>query len=122
MGTQVAFALVLLVASGLLVRSFVRLRALDLGFDPSSRLTFQIGLPPGAYPTREQIARGHQAILARVAALPGVRSASMVNCVPISGRGFCGGAPLFTEDQPPQRNESARPIVASRPVTAAFFE
>jgi predicted permease len=122
MGAQVALALVLLVASGLLVRSFVRLRALDLGFDPASRLTFQVGLPPGAYPTREQIVRGHQAVLSRIASLPGVRSASIVNCVPMSGRGFCGGAPLFTEGEPPPRNESARPIVASRPVAAAFFE
>jgi len=122
MGAQVAFALVLLVASGLLVRSFVKLRALDLGFDPSSRLTFQIGLPPGAYPDRERIVRGHQAILARLVALPGVRSASMVNCVPISGRGFCGGAPLFTEGEPPPRNDTVRPIVASRPVAASFFE
>jgi len=122
MGAQVAFALVLLVASGLLVRSFVKLRALDLGFDPTSRLTFQIGLPPTAYSNREAIVRGHQAVLRRVAALPGVRSASMVNCVPISGRGFCGGAPLFTEGEPPPRNDSVRPIVASRPVAASFFE
>jgi predicted permease len=122
MGAQVAFALVLLVASGLLVRSFVKLRALDLGFDPSSRLTFQIGLPPAAYSTRETIVFRHQAILARVAALPGVRSASAVNCVPISGRGFCGGAPLFREGEPPPRNDTARPIVASRPVAASFFE
>ena len=122
MGAQVAFALVLLVASGLLVRSFVKLRALDLGFDPSSRLTFQVGLPRSAYPDRERLVHGHQAILARVAALPGVRSASMVNCVPISGRGFCGGAPLFTEGEPPPRNDTVRPIVASRPVSASFFE
>jgi putative ABC transport system permease protein len=122
MGAQVAFALVLLVASGLLVRSFLKLRALDLGFDPSSRLTFQVGLPPGAYSNREAIVRGHQAVLRRVAALPGVHSASMVNCVPISGRGFCGGAPLFTEGEPPPRNDTVRPIVASRPVAASFFE
>jgi predicted permease len=122
MGAQVAFALVLLVASGLLIRSFIKLRALDLGFDPSSRLTFQVGLPPAAYPDRERIVRAHQAILARVGALPGVRSASMVNCVPISGRGFCGGAPLFTEGEPPPRNDTVRTIVASRPVAATFFE
>jgi putative ABC transport system permease protein len=122
MGAQVAFALVLLVASGLLVRSFMKLRALDLGFDPSSRLTFQVGLPPAAYPDRERLVRGHQTILARVAALPGVRSASMVNCVPISGRGFCGGAPLFKEGEPPPRSDNVRQIIASRPVAASFFE
>src|SRR5262249_31169754 len=50
MAGQVALALVLLVASGLLFRSFLRLRAVDPGFDPSSTLTFQIGLPRNDYP------------------------------------------------------------------------
>jgi len=49
---QVAIALVLLVASGLLVRSFQRLRAADLGFGGTSTLTLSIGLPETTYPTR----------------------------------------------------------------------
>ena len=44
MGAQVALALVLLVASGLMVRSFQKLRAVDPGFNPASTLTFSIGL------------------------------------------------------------------------------
>jgi putative ABC transport system permease protein len=121
MGAQVALALALLVTSGLLLRSFVKLRALDLGFDPSSRLTFQIGLPGSDYGDRGRIVRAHQAILGRVSTLPGVRSASAVTCVPLSNRGFCNGAPLFIEGESP-RPVTARPIVASRPVAASFFE
>ena len=45
MGGQVALALVLLVSSGLMVRSFQKLRAIDPGFDPASALTFRVGLP-----------------------------------------------------------------------------
>ena len=57
MGGQVALALVLLVASGLMVRSFQKLRAVDPGFDPSSTLTFSIGLPERDYPSRAALPR-----------------------------------------------------------------
>jgi predicted permease len=123
MAGQVALSLVLLVASGLLGRSFLRLRALDSGFDPSSALTFQIGLPRSGYADRERTVRAHQAILDRLAVLPGVTSASVVNCVPLSGRGFCGGAPLFKEGETvPPGGDGIRPIVAMRPVAGRFFE
>ena len=49
MGGQVALALVLLVASGLMVRSFQKLRAVDPGFDATSALTFSVGLPDRNY-------------------------------------------------------------------------
>ena len=58
MGGQVALALILLVASGLMVRSFQNLRAVDPGFDAASALTFSIGLPNRAYPTRLDGRRG----------------------------------------------------------------
>ena len=122
MAGQVALALVLLVISGLLFRSFMRLRAVDPGFDPTSTLTFQIGLPRTDYPDRQRIAGAHQAILERLTALPAVTAASLINCVPLSGRGFCGGAPLFIEGEPARRGgEAARPIVAIRPVGEAIF-
>ncbi len=122
MGGQIALALVLLVASGLLTRSFVRLRAVDPGFDSTSALTFQIGLPRADYPERERVVRTHEALLDRLAALPGVASASAVNCVPLSGRGFCGGAPIYVEGGPPPGPSNVPPIVAIRPVAARFFE
>ena len=123
MAGQVALALVLLVASGLLFRSFVRLRAVDPGFNPASALTFQIGLPRSDYPNRERLVRTHESILERLRALPGVTSVSAVNCVPLSGRGFCGGAPLLKEGESIVPGADAvRPIVAIRPVAAAFFD
>jgi predicted permease len=123
MAGQVALALVLLVASGLLFRSFVRLRAVDPGFNPASALTFQIGLPRSDYADRERIVRTHQAILDRLSHMPGVTSASAVNCVPLSGRGFCGGAPLFKEgERVLPGGDAIRPIIAIRPVAASFFE
>jgi putative ABC transport system permease protein len=118
---QIALALVLLVAAGLLLQSFQHLRAVDPGFDSSSTLTFQIGLPARDYSNRQRIVATHQAILDRLSALPGVTSASVTNCVPLSGRGFCGGAPLFLEGDG-ARPGAGRPIVAIRPVAGSFFE
>jgi putative ABC transport system permease protein len=80
MGAQVALALVLLVASGLMVRSLQKLRAIDPGFDPSSRLTFRIGLPNRTYQSLDAVVAGHHAILDRIAALPGVVRASATTC------------------------------------------
>jgi putative ABC transport system permease protein len=52
-----------------------------------------------------------------------VISASAVNCVPLSGRGFCGGAPLFKEGETVSPGGDAiRPIIAIRPVAASFFD
>ena len=68
MGGQVALALILLIASGLMVRSFQKLRAIDPGFDPSSTLTFSIGLPQVKYPSRQVAADLHVRILDRLSA------------------------------------------------------
>ena len=87
MGAQVALALVLLVASGLLLRSFDALRAIDPAFDPASALSFRIGLPPAAYPRQPAIAATQQAILDRVASLPGVRAATASTCLPLGDDG-----------------------------------
>jgi predicted permease len=121
MAGQVALALTLLVASGLLFRSFQRLRAADPGFDATSTLTFEVGLPRSEYVGRPRIAATHRAIVNRLSALPGVTSASVVNCVPLSGHGYCGGAPLFIEGEalPPG---AVRPVVAIRPVASSFFD
>jgi putative ABC transport system permease protein len=122
MAGQIALALILLVASGLLFRSFVRLRAVDPGFNPASTLTFQIGLPRSDYPDRQRIVATHQALLDRLSALPGVAVASATNCVPLSGRGFCGGAPFFVDGDPAPGINANRPIVAIRPIAESFFE
>ena len=53
LGAQVAMALILLVASGLLVRSLENLRGADAGFNQKSALAFDIGLPEQDYPTRD---------------------------------------------------------------------
>ena len=85
MGGQVALALILLVASGLMVRSFQKLRAVDPGFNPSSALTFSVALPESKYSTRTAAVAAHHAILERLSAMPGVVGVSTSTCLPLAG-------------------------------------
>jgi len=73
---QVALALVLLIGAGLLLRTFDRLRSVDLGVRTSNVLTFAVHLPIGRYGDVEQRVRFHRDFQARLGALPGVRAAA----------------------------------------------
>jgi putative ABC transport system permease protein len=120
MTAQVALALVLLVASGLMVRSVQQLRNLDLGFDPASTLSFGVALPARAYETRERAAATHYAILDRLNALPGVISASASSCLPISGG--CMGNGLVVENELAEPGQLRRQFAWFRAVAGGYFE
>jgi putative ABC transport system permease protein len=119
MGAQVALALVLLVASGLMVRSFQKLRAVDPGFNPASTLTFSIGLPESKYETRQTAADVHTRILDLLSALPGVSNASATTCLPLAGPCFGNGLRVDGEVPDPNR---PRPFVFFRGVGAGYIE
>nr|MDQ3806130.1 ABC transporter permease [Acidobacteriota bacterium] len=80
--TEVALALVLLVGAGLLTRSLARLLDADPGFNPENVLTMTLTLPHQRYGSKEQVNGFHRRLLERVAALPGVQSASASNSLP----------------------------------------
>ena len=121
MGAQVALALVLLVASSLLARSFQKLRAIDPGFDPSSALTFRLGLPDREFPNRRAVVAAHQAILDRLAALPGVTSVSASSRIPLADLGR-GMSSLMRVEGRPAPQGTIPPIVAFRAVAGGYFE
>jgi putative ABC transport system permease protein len=88
--SEVAFSLMLLVGAGLLVRSFVLMMSEPLGFDPENLLTMQIFLPETHYAQPANLLNFYQDAVDRAAALPGVKSASAVNFLPLTGwTGFC---------------------------------
>jgi predicted permease len=88
--SEVAFSLLLLVGAGLLIRSFYILMSEDLGFDPDRVLTAQVWLPESHYAPGPPVMNFYQQVIDRVGALPGVKSASAVNFLPLSGWGdFC---------------------------------
>ncbi len=84
---QTALALLLLVGAALLVQSFNRLRAIDLGIEPANVLTFEISLPTSAYPVAEPARRltFDSEFRSRLEALPGVVSAGAVSRLPAQG-------------------------------------
>lgn len=83
--SEVAFSLLLLVGAGLLVRSFALMMSEDLGFNPSKLMTMQVFLPEKHYATGQAIVNFDNTVVDRVAALPGVVSASAVNFLPLTG-------------------------------------
>jgi predicted permease len=119
MSAQIAFALVLLVASGLMVRSLDNLRAVDPGFNAASALTFNVGLPPNEYQTIDAGVAAHHAILERLSGLPGVAMASVSTCLPFAGG--CSGNTVRVEGRILPRG-TIPPISVFRAVAGGYFE
>jgi len=98
---QVALALVLLICSGLMIRTFHALANIAPGFrDPDSVQYFHIVIPEAKIPDGqvERVPRTEQEILDKVSAIPGVNSAALSTSVPMDGSGR--NDPIFTEDHP----------------------
>ncbi|HEU4431967.1 MAG TPA: ABC transporter permease, partial [Pyrinomonadaceae bacterium] len=106
--TELALALVLLLGAGLLVKSFWRLSAVDLGFNRDNVLMARLNLPRSVYRTEPQTAAFYEQLLERVKALPGVESTGMISHTPLSGFGVI----VFTgiEGQPPPDQEKDAPV------------
>ena len=119
LGAQVAMALLLLVGSGLMVRSVQNLHAIDPGFNPDSTLTFSIGLQESRYPSVDAAVQAHHAILERVRALPNVRSASATSCLPLSMG--CNGNTLRVEGETYPAG-TLPPLAMFRAVAGGYFE
>jgi putative ABC transport system permease protein len=95
--TEVALALVLLVASGLMVRSFIKLRQVDVGFTEHMVLTMRVPLPEAKYPEpktaddpRDPAGLAfYEQLLERIRTLPGVKSATAATLLPLgAGQGW----------------------------------
>jgi predicted permease len=93
---QVALALVLLICSGLMIRTFRAMTKVDPGFSRAAELqTFRISIPEGQIKENEPVLRMEEEILNKVAAIPGVASVGIGSKVPMTGQGWTDV--LFTE-------------------------
>jgi predicted permease len=95
---QLSVALVLMVCSGLTIKSFLRLQQTDLGFNPDHVLTMYVSLPAKRYPDDPARSRFVAEVLNRVTALPGVSSAGAINFLPLTG--FWGTLPIRQPSAP----------------------
>jgi putative ABC transport system permease protein len=101
--SEVALTLVLLVCAGLLIRSVLRLKNVDTGFNPKNILAMNIGLPSARYPKPENQIAFYKQVMERIAALPGVKAAGTTSVLPLSDN--FDGRGLLVEDQPRARGE-----------------
>jgi putative ABC transport system permease protein len=97
---EVALTVVLLVAAGLLFRSFLRLRSVDLGCTTKNVLTMNYFLRGDKYSRPEQIVNIHTELLEKVRHIPGVKAAGLTNVVP--GDGYYGDHEFWVLEHPPQ--------------------
>ena len=95
---EVALALVLVVAAGLLLKSVWRLQQVDAGFDPAHIVVLQLELPEGRYSESEHRAAFLRSVFERIEGLPGVEAAGAISRVPMTGGN--AGIPYLAEGQP----------------------
>jgi predicted permease len=82
---EIAVALVLLAAAGLLLRSFQKMSQANLGFEPDNVTTAAYSLPRDQYSTQEQIDTFNRDLLERLRQLPDTRAAGLANTIPMTG-------------------------------------
>jgi predicted permease len=117
---QVAMATVLLLGSGLVLRSFQKLRSVDPGFRADGVMTFRIALPQSRYRTSQDVARFHYAMLDRIRALPGVTAAGATARLPLAGV-MIEADPVRLEGRPGVPN-ALPPLAEMRAATPGYFE
>src|SRR5215210_4045530 len=101
--SEIAMALVLLVCAGLLIKSVMRLRGVEPGFEIENRLTMNIALPGARYPKPQDWAAFYDKLIERVEALPGVKAAGVTSVLPLSNN--FDGRGLAVEARPKPRGE-----------------
>ena len=117
--SELAFAAMLLVGSGLLIRSYLQLQRVEPGFDPEGVATFGLSLPAAKYPAPANLDAFVSTLLSRLAAEPGVESAAIAYGLPFtSGLNAITG---FRRDDQPEPDSASMPSASMRIVSADYF-
>ncbi|HEV8486324.1 MAG TPA: ABC transporter permease [Blastocatellia bacterium] len=109
MVTEVALAIVLLVGSGLLIRSFVNLLEVNPGYRPAGLLTVRVSLPDLRYEERSRREALYREVFQRVSSLPGVESFGAINHLPLTNFQFLGWLRIPGRPQSPD-NQLGTPV------------
>jgi putative ABC transport system permease protein len=116
---QVALSLLLLVGSGLLIRSFDKLLRVNVGFNPQQLLSLEYRLPRNKYAKADVQWNFHRQVTEEVAKIPGVQAVSLVRGLPFSGNGGSISITLPDRELPKQGTE---PEVMFNTVMPNYFE
>ena len=118
--SELAFAAMLLVSSGLLIRSYLQLQRVEPGFDPENVATFGLSLPAAKYPAPENLDAFVSTLLSRLEAEPGVESAAVACGLPFtSDLNFITG---FRRDDQAEPDSASMPSASMRIVSADYFK
>jgi predicted permease len=115
---EVALSTTLLVGAGLLVRSYQNLQQVSPGFNPDGVLTMAITLPDYKYDTPDKTRQFFEPVIERVARLPGVEDAALVNVLPFST--YDRGS-RYVIDGKPRPDAGREPASDFRSVTPGYF-
>jgi predicted permease len=118
--SEIALALVLLVASGLMIRTFQAMRSVDPGFTkPEEVLTLRISIPESLIEDPEQAVRTHEEIARRLGTMPGVTAVGVSSSITMDG--FDSNDPIFVEDFPRPEGDMP-PLRRFKWIGANYFE
>lgn len=114
---QVALALMLLVAAGLMLQSFRNLRHVRPGFDPDGVLAVTVAVPEARYPSYETVAAFHRAFATRLGALAGVQSVGATTSLPLGNTYGVGCSLVYVEGKPvpPKQEPPCLPVPTVAP-------
>jgi putative ABC transport system permease protein len=117
--SEIALAVVLLASAGLLIRSFIRLQQVDRGFQTDNILTMVVRLPDAKYREDPQVVGFFNQALEKIRHLPTVRSAGMINFLPLyGGLGSGTGFKILGQPEPPP---GQGPVCDVRVVDSEYF-
>ncbi len=118
--SQIALALVLLVGSGLLLRSFQALNRVHPGFErPKEVLTFRLSIPSAEVEDSMAVVAAYQTIGERIQAIPGVSSVGFSSSITMDG--YDSNDPIFVEDHPVAA-DVIPPLRRMKWITPGYFE
>ena len=116
--SEIALTLTLLVAAGLVLKSFSKMQALQLGYEPRNLFSVRLELPWKTYSGREKIGTFTKALLDKVTALPGIQSAGIGSNAPLMGGWQTG---FYREGHPPD-SPSNMPSADLEVITGDYFQ
>src|SRR5207253_402474 len=117
---QVALAVTIVAAAGLLIRSVLRLQSVDLGLPVDRLVMLDLYLPDAKYADRRQHAQFLDDAITQLEAVPAISAATPVNLSPFSGQGW--DVPRFTAERQSDEKATSNPSLNLESVHPNYFE
>jgi putative ABC transport system permease protein len=115
---QIAVSMMLLIGAGLMMRSFIELERVPLGFNPERLLLMNITVPPARYAGNAQLAAFFHRVLEQIARTPGVASVAAASALPLRPWSY---TPVLPEGQP-QVPIPQRALLSVQAISPGYFE